>query len=184
MGPPARPQSMAKKAIEAGISVKHSVLLAVLNIFESDNGREITRDIEEMRAIGVEDVKSLGSYLKAEFNFDHFGEASLKNLFGSLLIHFPCDDLLPTPMDAEIDYDDENTMFIGLNVYVDVFDYRQANLTFRKYSVKLPQVRTLNQVIDVLQSVSDEAFKISALLAAGSEFKISPWQENGRIVKG
>lgn len=165
-------------------SVEQAVLLAILNVLESDNGREMTGDIETMHAIGVEDVKSLEAYLKAEFNFDHFGEDSLINLFGSLLIHFPCDDLLPPPVDAEIDYDDENTMSIGLNVYVDVFDYRQANLTFRKYSVKLPQVRTLNQVIDVLQSVSDEAFKISALLAAGSEFKITPWQENGRNVEG
>lgn len=175
----ARPQSLEKTTIEASkSSVKHSVMLAVLNVFESDNGREITGDIEAMHALGVRNVESLESYLKAEFNFNHFSEESLRILFGSLLIHFPSDDLLPPPVDAEIDYNDENNMSIGLSVFVDVFDYRPANLTFWKYSVKLSQVRTLNQFVDVLQSVSGEAYKISALLAAGSELKITPWQES------
>lgn len=157
--------------------VKCFILLAVLNVFESDNGREITSDVEEMCALGVRDVESLESYLEAEFNFDNFSEDFLKNLFGSLLIHFPDDNLLPAPVDAEIDYDDENTMSIGLSVYVDVFDYLKVNLTFRKYFAKLPQMRTVDQVVNVLQCVSDEAFKISELLAAGSEFKITMCQE-------
>jgi len=74
-------------------------------------------------------------------------------------------------------YDHENTMSVGLSVYVDVFDYRQADLTFRKYLVKLPETKTVGQVVNVLQSISDEAFKISELLTAGSEFKISLCQE-------
>ena len=164
-------------------SVEHAVLLAILNDFESDNGREMTGDIETMHALEVRNVESLESYLRAEFNFHHFSEESLRSLFSTLLIHFPGDDLLPPPVDAEIDYDDENTMSMGLSVYIDVFDYRQANLTLWKHSVKLPQLRTLNQVVDVLQGISAEAFKISAFLAAGSEFKITPWQENGRNVE-
>jgi len=152
-------------------SVKHIVLLAILNVFESDNGCEVTSSAEEMHAQGVRDIDSLESYLRTKFNFHHFSEKSLRSLFSTLMIHFPCDDLLPPPVDAEIDYDDENTMSIGLSVYVNVFNYRKASLTFRKYSVKLPQLRTLTQVVDVLQSVSAEAFKISGLLAAGSEFK-------------
>ncbi|MCL5781710.1 MAG: hypothetical protein M1119_12710 [Firmicutes bacterium] len=138
----------------------------------------MTRNVGEMYALGVRDVESLESYLKAEFNFDNFSEGSVKNLFGALLIYFPNDDLLPAPADAEIDYNDENTMSIGLSVYVDVFDYRQANLTFSKHFVKLPQVRTLEQVVNVLQSVSDEAFKILELLAAGGELKITLCQHS------
>lgn len=127
------PQSMEKPVQEVSISsVKHTVILAVLNVFESDNGRETTGGTEAMYALGVRDVESLESYLKDEFNFNHFSEDSVRSLFGSLLIHFPDDDLLPPPVDAEIDYYDESTMSIGLIVYVDVFDYRKANLTFRK----------------------------------------------------
>lgn len=176
----AAPQSMLKLPKEyrkCNFPVKCVVLLAVLNVFEADNGREITRDVEEMYALGVRDVESLKAYLKAEYNFNYFSEDFLKDLFGSLLIHFPNVDLLPAPVDAEIDYDGENTMSIGLSCYIDVFDYQQANLTFRKYFVKLPQMRTLDHVVNVLQSVSDEALKISKLLATGSEFKIILWQK-------
>ncbi|MCL5057100.1 MAG: hypothetical protein M1130_03715 [Actinobacteria bacterium] len=157
--------------------VKCSILLAILNIFESGNGREMTGDVEAMHALGVRDVESLESYLEAKFHFEHFDEDSLKNLFDSLLVLFPNDDLLPAPVDAEIDYDNENTMSVGLSIYADVFDYRQADLTFRKYLVKLPETKTVGQVVNVLQSVSDEAFKISEHLTDGSEFKISLCQK-------
>jgi hypothetical protein len=158
--------------------VKSIILLAVLNIFESGNGCETTGDVEAMHSLGIRDVESFESYLKAKFHFGHFDVDSLKNLFDSLLIHFPSDDLLPAPVDAEIVYDHENTMSLGLSVYVDVFDYRQANLNFSRHFVKLQQVRTLGQVVNILQNVSEEAFKISGLLAAGSQFKIALHQGN------
>jgi len=61
-------------------TLKCSILLAVLNIFESGSGREITGDVEAMYALGVRDVESLESYLKAKFHFEYFDEDSLKNL--------------------------------------------------------------------------------------------------------
>ncbi|MCL5056734.1 MAG: hypothetical protein M1130_01795 [Actinobacteria bacterium] len=165
-------------------TLKCSILLVVLNIFESGNDSEITGDVEAMHALGVIDVESLESYLKAKFLFEYFDEDSLKNLFDSLLVLFSNDDLLPVPVDAEIGYDHENTMSVGLSVYVDVFDYRQADLTFWKHTVKLPEIKTVGHVVNVLQSISDEAFKISELLTAGSEFKISLCQEVKQNVGG
>ena len=100
----AAPQSMAtltKAARKNNSPVKCSILLAVLNDFESGKGCEITGDVEAMQALGIRDVESLESYLEAKFHFEHFDEDSLKNLFDSLLVLFPNDDLLPVPVDAE-----------------------------------------------------------------------------------
>lgn len=139
----------------------------------------MTKDVEHMLTMGIKDIESLETYLEAEFDFDGFHDCdSLKELFGCLLLHYPIDDVLPAPVDAEINYDGENTMSIGLSVYVNVFDYKQANMTFKNFFAKLSKIETLRQVVDILQSVSSEASKILEYLAAGREFKVTLWQDD------
>lgn len=159
-------------------SNSHAILLALLNYFEAEDGRDLTKGIEQMHALGVNNVDSLETYLKSEFDFGGFyDEDTLKDLFGCLLLEYPVDDVLPAPVDVVINYDGENTMSIGLSVYVIVFGYEQADLTFKNFFTKLREINTLHQVVNILQDVSSEALTILDHLAAGRKFKVSLWQE-------
>lgn len=131
-----------------------------------------------MHALGVNNVESLETYLESEFDLGGFyDDDALKDLFGCLLLEYPVDDVLPAPVDVEINYDGENTMSIGLSVYVIVFGYEQANLTFKNFFAKLPEINTLLQVVNILQDISSEASTILEHLAAGRKFKVTLWQE-------
>ncbi|TEB04766.1 hypothetical protein Psch_03528 [Pelotomaculum schinkii] len=158
-----------------------AILLAILNFYEAEDGQDLTKGIGQMHALGVIDVDSLETYLESEFDFGGlYNEDTLKYLFGCLLLEYPVDNVLPAPVDAEISYDGDNTMSIGLSVYVNVFGFKQANLTFKYFFAKLSEINTLGRVVDILQNVSSEAFRIMEYLTAGCRFQVILWQEEGQ----
>lgn len=163
---------------EYASSLDPVILLTLLNYFENENEKDLTQSVDEMHQVGIKDPESLETYLKKKFCLDYFDNVDdLKDLFNRILLDNPTEDILPSPIDAVINYDDEDTMSIKLSVYVNMFEYIKADLTVKTFSTELSRIENVRQVVDILWDVTQEAREISKHITACDNFQISLWHE-------